>query len=62
MAELINLRIARKRAQRSQNEQVAAGNRLSHGQPKHVRKLAEAQREKAERQLDVHQLEPGDDR
>ena len=62
MAELINLRTARKRANRQEEEKRAAANRLNHGQPKHVRKLAEAQREKAGRQLDAKRLEPGDDR
>ena len=39
MAELVNLRIARKRAKQRQDDQRADTNRLAHGQPKHRRKL-----------------------
>ena len=62
MAELVNLRTARKRAKREQDARDAEANRLVHGQPKHVRKLAAAQRTKAARDLDRHRLEGGDGR
>lgn len=62
MAELVNLRIARKRAKRQQVDLAAAGNRLVHGQPKHRRKLEAAQEAKASRDLDLHRIDKGDGR
>jgi hypothetical protein len=62
MAELINLRTARKRAQRQEDEARADANRRSHGQPKHARRLREAQRAKADRDLEGHRIERGDGR
>jgi Domain of unknown function (DUF4169) len=60
MADLVNLRIARKRAKKRQNDLQADANRLAHGQPKHRRKLATARQVKADRDLDQHQIEKGD--
>ena len=62
MAEPINLRSARKRARRRADEARADANRHLHGQAKHMRQLAEAQRAKADRDLDGHRIEPGDGR
>ena len=62
MAELINLRNARKRARRQADEARAEANRHLHGQSKQTRRLADAQRAKTERALDGHQIEPGDGR
>ena len=62
MAELVNLRIARKRAKKRQDDLRADSNRLAHGQPKHRRKLAAAQQEKASRDLDLHRIDKGDGR
>lgn len=62
MAELINLRSARKRARRQEDEARADANRRLHGQPKHVRQLADAERAKAHRDLEGHRIEPGDGR
>ena len=62
MAELVNLRIARKRAKRRQDDLRADGNRLVHGQPKHRRKLEAAQQAKASRDLDLHRIDKGDGR
>ena len=59
MAELVNLRTARKRAKKRQDGLRADGNRLAHGQPKHRRKLAAAQQEKASRDLDSHRIDKG---
>ena len=61
MAELVNLRTARKRASRQQDEARASTNRLAHGLPKHLRKLEAAREEQAERHLDQHRIE-GDGR
>jgi hypothetical protein len=62
MAELVNLRTARKRAQRRRDEARADANRLSHAQPKRLRKLKTAQQEKTNRDLDRHRIETGNDR
>ena len=62
MAELVNLRIARKRNQRRLEDSRAEINRLAHAQPKRLRKLAAARRAKAGRDLDRHRIEPGDGR
>jgi hypothetical protein len=62
MAELVNLRIACKRAKQRQDDLRANANRLAHGQPKHRRKLAAAQQAKASRDLDRHRIDKGDDR
>ena len=59
MAELINLRTARKRAKRREDESRAAGNRLAHGQAKSQRQTAAARREKAGRILDGHRIDRG---
>jgi hypothetical protein len=62
MAELVNLRTARKRAKKRQDDLRADANRLAHGQPKHRRVLAGAQKAKASRDLDQHKIETGDGR
>jgi hypothetical protein len=56
MAEVINLRRARKRAERDKDEQRAEANRLAHGQPKHLRERREAETEKAARDLEAHRI------
>ena len=62
MAELINLRTARKRALREKEAQRAQANRLTHGQSKNVRALETAVRRKASQDLDGHRMDKGDDR
>ena len=62
MAELVNLRTARKRAKRSEDEQRASANRLAHGQPNHRREFEDAQQTKASRDLDRHRIDRGDGR
>ena len=62
MADLVNLRIARKRAKKRQDDLQAETNRLAHGQLKHRRKLAAARQVKASRDLDRHRIEKGDGR
>ncbi len=62
MAELVNLRTARKRAKQRQADLQADANRLAHGQPKHRRKLEAAQQAKASRDLDRHRIDKGDGR
>ncbi len=62
MAELVNLRMARKRAKQQQDKLRADTNRLAHGQPKRERKLAAAQQAKASRDLDRLRIDKGDGR
>ncbi len=62
MAELINLRAARKRAQRQKDEQRASANRLAHGQSKRVRSLEAEKQAKASRDLEAHRIDEGDGR
>jgi hypothetical protein len=61
MAELINLRQARKAKAKAQKEKAAETNRILHGTPKAVRKLSEARKDKAEQRLAGHRLEDEDD-
>ena len=61
MADLVNLRIARKQAKRRQAEQEAAQRRLAHGRGKAEKALRRSQTEKAERDLDRHRVESRDD-
>ena len=60
MAEIINLRIARKRANRQLSEKRAAAARVSHGVSKADRMLAKANQEKSRRELDEHRIETGE--
>ena len=62
MAELLNLRTARKRAKRAQDEQRADANRLAHGRPLSERNREASQQAKAERDLDRHRIDRGDGR
>jgi Domain of unknown function (DUF4169) len=57
MAELINLRRARRAKERAEKEKTAQANRVQHGTPKHLRKLTQAQKDKAEQRLSGHRLE-----
>ena len=62
MAEVVNLRVARKRAKRRDDDQRAHANRLAHGQPNHQRELEEERQIKASRDLDRHRIDTGDGR
>jgi hypothetical protein len=62
MAEIVNLRIVRKRAARGKAEGHAAEQRLAHGVSKPERERATAERDKTSQILDQHRLEPGDRR
>ncbi|NOW46602.1 regulator of protease activity HflC (stomatin/prohibitin superfamily) [Novosphingobium sp. SG751A] len=52
MAEIINLRMARKARARGEAEKQAQANRTLHGQTKTARAIAKADKERAERLLD----------
>ncbi|HEV2558908.1 MAG TPA: DUF4169 family protein [Microvirga sp.] len=54
MAEIINLRQARKRKARSEKEAQAAENRVAFGRTKEERRLAEAEKDLAARRLEGH--------
>ena len=60
MAEIINLRRARKGKARAEKEKAAEANRVLHGTPKHLRNLAEARKDKADEALSGHKLDPDD--
>jgi hypothetical protein len=61
MAEIINLRRARKQRDRTAAERQADQNRISFGRSKAERNLTEAGRDKAARALDGHRLPGSDD-
>ena len=61
MAELINLRARRKAKQKVEKEKAAEANRVLHGTPKHLRKLSDARKDKAEQELAGHKLENGNE-
>jgi hypothetical protein len=56
MAEIVNLRRARKAKARDEKEKAADANRVLHGTPKNMRDLAKAQRAKDDRNVDGHRL------
>jgi DNA-binding helix-hairpin-helix protein with protein kinase domain len=62
MAEIVNLRIARKRTARNNAERSAAEQRLAHGASKSERKQTAADRDRARQALDQHRIETGDRR
>ena len=53
MAEIVNLRRARKAKARDEKEKAADANRVLHGTPKDMRDLAKARSEKSARDLDA---------
>jgi len=60
MGDLVNLRTARKQANRRHAEQEAAAKRLEHGRPKAERILEQSRGDKARQSLDQHRIETGD--
>jgi hypothetical protein len=60
MGDVLNLRMARKRAERRRDEAEAAANRVVHGRPKAERKLTAARSDKARRDLDQHRIGEGE--
>ena len=57
-AEIVNLRLARKRRDRRAKHETAAQNRLSFGEAGPVREKKRLLSEKAARDLDGHRREP----
>jgi hypothetical protein len=62
MGEIINLRRARKKAERQRAERTASANRLRYGRSKAERHLEGKRDLKARRDLDRHRIETGDER
>jgi hypothetical protein len=58
LGEIVNLRRARKQRRRDEDEAAAAANRLAHGVGKAAKREARAERERAERALEGHRLDP----
>lgn len=61
MAEVINLRLARKQRKRASNAAAADTNRLLHGRTKEQRALAQTERARSERMLDGAKLDDADE-
>jgi Domain of unknown function (DUF4169) len=62
MGDIVNLRRARKRQDRRRDDAKAAENRILHGMTKAERLLIEAERQKADRDLDARKVVPSDER
>ena len=60
MAEIVNLRTARKRAKRQLDAEHATQARVSHGMSKAARALARSEQSKVRRELDEHRIETGE--
>jgi hypothetical protein len=60
VADVINLRAARKHAKRAEDSQRAAQNRAVSGRSKRERELDQARREKSQRDLESHRIERED--
>jgi len=61
MAELVNLRAARKRRARTEKAQTAAENRARHGRTAGEKARDADAEERARRQLDGHRVEEGEE-
>jgi hypothetical protein len=62
MGDVVNLRRARKKAQRELAEREASAKRLLYGRSKAQRDLDSERDAKASRDLDRHRIETGDER
>jgi Domain of unknown function (DUF4169) len=60
MGDVVNLRKARKSAERELDRQRAAANRLKHGRSKAERELTASREAKSRRSLDQHRIETGE--
>jgi len=60
MAEIVNLRQARKRKARVEKERISSENRVLHGRSKAERRQAEALSEKSASFIEGHRREPKD--
>ena len=62
MGDIVNLRKARKSAEREREQTLAAANRLKHGRSRPERELEASRLSKARRDLDQHRIKTGDER
>jgi Domain of unknown function (DUF4169) len=62
MGDVVNLRRARKKAERQLAERTASANRLRHGRSQAERELEAKRDAKARRDLNRHRIERGDER
>ena len=62
MADIVNLRTARKLAGREREALVAAATRLAHGTSQAERKRDALSRKRQDRALDQHRIDKGDGR
>ena len=60
VAEIVNLRLARKQKARADRARAADENRAAFGRSRQERERAQRLAEQAERTLDGHRREPGD--
>ena len=60
MAEIVNLRRARKGKARAEKDKVAQANRVAHGTPKALKKLEQARQEQTAQRLSGRRLEKPD--
>lgn len=60
MAEIVNLRCARKQKARKEKDAEAEANRARHGVTKHLRDLKAAEDEQAARHIEGHKLDDSD--
>ncbi len=61
MAEIVNLRLARKRKARAEKEDATAEARARHGRTKAERELDAARADKAARDVEAHRRTPPSD-
>ena len=61
MAEIVNLRRARKAKARGEREKIADANRIAHGTPKREREAAKTNKDRTTYLLDAHKLEHDDE-
>jgi Domain of unknown function (DUF4169) len=61
VAEIVNLRHARKAKAKAEKSKSAEANRVLHGTPKALRNLAKARKDKADKALSSHTLDDKDD-
>jgi len=57
MADIVNLRRARKARTRGEAEKNAAANRLKYGTPKASRNASRAEKARTDRAVDLHKIE-----
>jgi hypothetical protein len=57
LGEIVNLKQVRKRKARAEDEAAAHANRVKHGTPKHLRKIAKTEEARAAQEIEGHRLD-----